>query len=107
MFPTDCCDETNRFNIARRFGSAMMSNTDSMSTVYTIAHIRNNVYADNSARYIDPVEGAPLTRAPLTRPGPREFLRPKDVNLCICGPWLWHRSSHWRPFSSCSGPNLA
>src|SRR5262249_46644201 len=42
--PTDCCDETRRLNIARRFGSAMISNTDSILLVYSAGHIRVKVY---------------------------------------------------------------
>src|SRR5712692_7501049 len=42
--PTDCCDETRRLNIARRFGSAMISNTDSILLVYSTEHIRVKVY---------------------------------------------------------------
>src|SRR5258707_2381969 len=42
--PTDCCDDTSRLNIARRFGSAMISNTDSMLFVYAKEHIRVKVY---------------------------------------------------------------
>src|SRR5712692_4707983 len=42
--PTDCCDETRRLNIARRFGSAMISNTDSTLLVYSTEHIRVKVY---------------------------------------------------------------
>jgi hypothetical protein len=43
--PTDCCDETSRLNIARRFGSAMISNTDSMPLIYSTEHIRVKVYS--------------------------------------------------------------
>jgi hypothetical protein len=32
--PTDCCDETRRLNIARRFGSAMISKTDPTLLIY-------------------------------------------------------------------------
>src|SRR6267154_71324 len=42
--PTDCCDKTSRLNIARRFGSAMISKTDSILLVYCTAHIRVKVY---------------------------------------------------------------
>src|ERR1700746_1925399 len=42
--PTDCCDETSRLRIARRFGSAMISNTDSIRFVYSTEHIRVKVY---------------------------------------------------------------
>src|ERR1700687_2367674 len=42
--PTDCCDETSRLRIARRFGSAMISNTDSMLVVYSTEYIRVKVY---------------------------------------------------------------
>src|ERR1700687_986347 len=47
--PTDCCDETSRLRIARRFGSAMISNTDSMLFVYSTEHIRVKVYLDGQA----------------------------------------------------------
>src|SRR5438477_8887239 len=43
--PTDCWDETSRLNIARRFGSAMISNTDSILLVYSTEHIRVKVYS--------------------------------------------------------------
>src|SRR5258707_9829897 len=42
--PTDCCDETSRLNIARRFGSAMISNTDSMPLIYSTWHMRVTAY---------------------------------------------------------------
>src|SRR6266852_2753108 len=42
--PTDCCDETSRLRIARRFGSAMIANTDSILFVYSREHIRVKVY---------------------------------------------------------------
>src|ERR1700687_525194 len=42
--PTDCCAETRRLSIARRFGSAMISNTDSIPFVYSKEHIRVKVY---------------------------------------------------------------
>src|SRR6267143_2167324 len=42
--PTDCCEETSRLRIARRCGSAMISNTDSMLFVYSTEHIRVKVY---------------------------------------------------------------
>src|SRR6266852_5387392 len=42
--PTDCWDETRRLRIARRFGSAIISNTDSMLFVYSTEHIRGTVY---------------------------------------------------------------
>src|SRR5207245_9978700 len=48
--PTDCCDETRRLNIARRLGSAMISNTDSMFFVYSTEHIRVKVYLGAKAR---------------------------------------------------------
>src|ERR1700676_1879696 len=48
--PTDCCDETSRLNIARRFGSAMISNTDSILLVYSTEHIRVKVYSGKGAR---------------------------------------------------------
>src|SRR5260370_13227657 len=42
--PTDCCDETSRLNIARRFGSAMISKTASIPLTYSTEHIRVKVY---------------------------------------------------------------
>ena len=42
--PTDCCDETRRLNIARRFGSAMISNTDSTLLIYSTEHMRVKAY---------------------------------------------------------------
>src|SRR6266853_3122848 len=47
--PTDCWDETSRLNIARRFGSAMISNTDSILLVYSSEHIRVKVYSGGEA----------------------------------------------------------
>src|SRR5713226_6342652 len=48
--PTDCCDETRRLNIARRFGSAMISNTDSILLAYSAEHIRVKVYKGRGPR---------------------------------------------------------
>src|SRR5207245_11198899 len=48
--PTDCWDETRRLNIARRFDSAMISNTDSISCIYSTAHIRVKVYLGRRLR---------------------------------------------------------
>src|SRR5947209_3644213 len=48
--PTDCCDETRRLNIARRFGSAMISNTDSTLLIYSTEHMRVKVYTGNPSR---------------------------------------------------------
>src|SRR6266851_10004780 len=48
--PTDCCDETSRLRIARRFGSAMISNTDSILLVYATEHIRVKVYKGRGPR---------------------------------------------------------
>src|SRR3984893_1949418 len=42
--PTECCAETRRLNIARRFGSAMISNTDSTLLIYFTEHMRVKVY---------------------------------------------------------------
>jgi hypothetical protein len=44
MSPTDCSDKTRRLKIARRFGSAMISNTDSTLFIYLKKHIRVKVY---------------------------------------------------------------
>src|SRR5690242_9002612 len=44
MSPTDCCDVTRRLRIARRFGSAIMSNTDSTLLVYSTAYILVKAY---------------------------------------------------------------
>src|ERR1700680_2090627 len=44
--PTDCCDETRRLSIARRFGSAMISKTDSIRFIYSKLHIPVKVYLD-------------------------------------------------------------
>src|SRR5438094_2297113 len=46
--PTDCCDETRRPNIARRFGSAMISNTDSTLLIYSTEHILVKAYTGRS-----------------------------------------------------------
>src|SRR6266852_1467804 len=48
--PTDCWDETRRLNIARRFGSAMIANTDSILLVYSTEHIRVKVYKGRGPR---------------------------------------------------------
>src|SRR5712691_11324723 len=42
--PTDCWDETRRLNIARRFGSAMISNTECILLIYSTEHMRAKVY---------------------------------------------------------------
>ena len=47
--PTDCCDETRTLRIARRFGSAMISNTDSTLFVYSAGHIRVKIYTGGQA----------------------------------------------------------
>src|SRR3954454_22905450 len=44
MSPTDCCEETRRLSIARRFGSAIISNADCTRLIYFITHIRVKVY---------------------------------------------------------------
>ena len=41
--PTDCSDETSRLNIARRFGSAMISNTDSTPLIYSTGYMHVKV----------------------------------------------------------------
>jgi hypothetical protein len=43
--PTDCRDESRRLNIARRFGSAMTSNTDSTCLIYSPEHMPVKVYS--------------------------------------------------------------
>src|SRR6266851_3934267 len=48
--PTDCWDETRRLKIARRFGSAMISKTDSILFVYSKEHIRVKVYSGRGPR---------------------------------------------------------
>src|ERR1700732_5374003 len=48
--PTDCCDETSRLRIARRFGSAMILNTDSILFVYSTENIRVKVYLGGKAQ---------------------------------------------------------
>src|SRR5260370_11473299 len=48
--PTDCWDETRRLSIARRFGSAMISKTDSILLVYSTEHIRIKVYKGGGPR---------------------------------------------------------
>jgi len=48
--PTDCSDETSRLKIARRLGSAMIPNTDSMSSIYATGHIRVKVYLAKARR---------------------------------------------------------
>src|SRR5260370_8956016 len=50
IYPTDCWDEARRLKIARRFGSAMISNTDSMLFVYSKEHIRVKVYSGRGAQ---------------------------------------------------------
>src|SRR5258708_2854463 len=48
--PTDCCDETRRLSIARRFGSAMISNTDSTLLIYSTEHMPVKVYKGSGPR---------------------------------------------------------
>src|SRR4029077_18910718 len=52
--PTDCCDETSRLNIARRFGSAMISKTDSTPYIYSIEHMLVKVYYPGAVRRARP-----------------------------------------------------
>ena len=42
--PTECCDETSRLKIARRFGSAMISKTDSTLLIYATENILVKAY---------------------------------------------------------------
>src|SRR5436305_15051833 len=42
--PTACCDETRRLSIARRFGSAMISKTDSTLFIYPKEYMLVKVY---------------------------------------------------------------
>jgi len=47
MYPTSengRCDETRGLNIARRFGSAIISNTDSTLSIYSTEHMRIKIY---------------------------------------------------------------
>src|SRR5208283_4738067 len=48
--PTDCWDDTRRLNIARRFGSAMISKTDSIPCVYSTEHILVKVYLGRGSK---------------------------------------------------------
>ena len=48
--PTDCWDEARRLSIARRFGSAMISNTDSIRLIYPIRHMPVKVYNERRSR---------------------------------------------------------
>src|SRR5712692_2680114 len=72
--PTDCCDETRRRRIARRFGSAMMANADSMVLVYSTEHILVKAYTGHVARGVRRVYGvgvagsAPERRQPPSGP---------------------------------------
>src|SRR5882724_1006350 len=50
MSPTDCCDETSRLKIARRFGSAMISKTDSILCIYAITYIRVKAYLNGTRK---------------------------------------------------------
>src|ERR1700678_979329 len=42
--PTDCCDETRKLRMARRFGSATISNMDSTLCIYLTVNIRVKEY---------------------------------------------------------------
>src|SRR5213595_3965609 len=53
--PTDCWDRTRRLKIARRFGSAMIANADSMLLVYYTEHIRVKAYIEGAATGTWPV----------------------------------------------------
>ena len=44
IFPTDCSDVTSKPNMAQRFGSAIISNTDSMTLIYPQEHIPVKAY---------------------------------------------------------------
>src|SRR5213079_2482376 len=48
--PTDCWDETRRLRIARRFGSAMIANADSMVLAYATGHILVKAYTEQLLR---------------------------------------------------------
>src|SRR5258705_8745589 len=50
MSPTDCSDETRRLNIARRFGSAIISNTDSHLLIYATGNMRVKAYISEEAK---------------------------------------------------------
>src|SRR5437660_10932044 len=65
--PTDCCDETRRLNIARRFGSAMISNTDSTLLVYSAEHIRVKVYNGTAQATVSGYEVQEIHRPYTTR----------------------------------------
>jgi hypothetical protein len=51
MSPTDCCDETRRLSIAPRFGSAMISNTDSTLLMYSTEYMLVKVYKEPGRRF--------------------------------------------------------
>src|SRR6266550_4525962 len=53
--PTDCWERTRRLKIARRFGSAMIANADSMLLVYYTEHIRVKAYIEGAATGTWPV----------------------------------------------------
>src|ERR1051326_4992253 len=50
MSPTDCWEETRRLNIARRFGSAMTSKTDSTLFIYRDTYITVKEYYEGRHR---------------------------------------------------------
>src|SRR5438874_7533710 len=70
--PTDRCDPTSRLNIARRFGSAMISNTDSTLFVYPIENIRVKVYKEKESQHSDK-PARPVQRAARDRYGSEPF----------------------------------
>src|SRR6267378_2388378 len=74
--PTDRCDETSRLRIARRFGSAMISNTDSMLCVYSTEHIRVKVYTGR---------GHPLARSIWNPPRKAAGQLDENPTLHPCG----------------------
>ena len=60
--PTDCSDETRRLKIARRFGSAMISKTDSTLFIYPTEHMLVKAYKDRVS--VDGPEDIPPSRWP-------------------------------------------
>ena len=51
--PTDCSDEASRLRIARRFGSAMIENVDSMERIYRYAYISVKAHESDDGICLD------------------------------------------------------
>src|SRR5712671_1469783 len=80
--PTDCSDETRRLRIARRFGSAMISNTDSTLRTYSTAHMLVKAYTSGTRATGCRVHASPSTGRLAARPCGAD-VQPEGVKLAL------------------------